>query len=828
MKKVFIIIFLLLLLFSMGQSQIELKPIDKKMWILSDTKEVVTLIDKNISKVSTKNMSIKTINSSLEIISNVDRYEIGDFDITREWGYKNKGSEYVRSKKAIIQKGNKLCIKEDKTISADGLLQQTHYFNCIEYPPQYVNVTELIINKTYSKGLNHTYQINARNITKINDYNYKIDFLKDYDPISTGLTTGLVFCHNYDDANISGSTVYDVHNYKHNGTIISGTTGNIGILEESIYFDGDDDYINVSHSDDFNIDTGAFTISFWLNTSDDPATRPVFFYKGDENDPRLYIIGLPDQNPEGISFQTRGTTDCLYSPEFDYNDGQWHHIVYMRKGGDCSSDYKIYIDGNSVESGNLDVDGDDSDPDNNKPIHIGNDYALTKDFNGQIDELCFWTRDLNTTEISDLYNSGAGWAYPFTPNGSGTTQTPTPTADLLNISQNNESVYLNASSSCQEKCLLYQDGVNLVNFSSFPYNRTGLSNATSYSFNFTIYNSTYDIPESNFSNTITTTTLQNTPIIVLPSIFDEKWNETSVIQDTHITVNANVTHPINPIDTVIFEIQFPNGTKVNYTGSGGSGSTSWTFSETPDATYWEGDWDDTNDATKVYDGNYNTYGVAELGNGTANANVYFNYTKIANALNTSKIQIKNALGTYNFTINQSCFNQDPIQFKLNSIQIANPYAMYYCWNSTDWMVFVDYSNPPSGGGQIYEEAMWWNINGTDKYTYELTTTNQIGTYNLTTVWANDTSNNINVTHPYKQVNVTAPADTCTPPDSGNYAVSCSDNCVWSTPDTIPGNITMTGSGTVTLSTEWTFTGSNQFIYINSGCTFKIESGGVIQ
>lgn len=91
------------------------------------------------------------------------------------------------------------------------------------------------------------------------------------------------------------------------------------------------------------------------------------------------------------------------------------------------------------------------------------------------------------------------------------TQTPTPTADLLNISFNNESIELNASNGCDEKCLIYQDGTNVVNISAFPYNRTGLTNNTEYSFNFTVYNDTYDITESNFSNTITTTTAQNTP-----------------------------------------------------------------------------------------------------------------------------------------------------------------------------------------------------------------------------------------------------------------------------------------------------------------------------
>jgi hypothetical protein len=65
----------------------------------------------------------------------------------------------------------------------------------------------------------------------------------------------------------------------------------------------------------------------------------------------------------------------------------------------------------------------------------------------------------------------------------------------------------------------------------------------------------------------------------------------------------------------------------------------------------------------------------------------------------------------------------------------------------------------------------------------------------------------------------APADTCTAPASGNWAITCSDNCTWSTNQVVPANITMTGSGFTRLLANWTFTGSSQYINIGSGCQF---------
>lgn len=75
-----------------------------------------------------------------------------------------------------------------------------------------------------------------------------------------------------------------------------------------------------------------------------------------------------------------------------------------------------------------------------------------------------------------------------------------------------------------------------------------------------------------------------------------------------------------------------------------------------------------------------------------------------------------------------------------------------------------------------------------------------------------------------------PADSCTAPGSGNWAVDCSDYCAWtagSPDDKIPGNVTLSGSGRVILSRGWIFSGLNQWLNIDSSCDFDIVSGGSI-
>jgi len=69
-----------------------------------------------------------------------------------------------------------------------------------------------------------------------------------------------------------------------------------------------------------------------------------------------------------------------------------------------------------------------------------------------------------------------------------------------------------------------------------------------------------------------------------------------------------------------------------------------------------------------------------------------------------------------------------------------------------------------------------------------------------------------------------PSDTCTPPGSGNWDITCDDACIFTTNQNVPGNITLTGSGEIKLQSSFTFTGSNQYINIASGCTLACDSG----
>ena len=131
-----------------------------------------------------------------------------------------------------------------------------------------------------------------------------------------------------------------------------------------------------------------------------------------------------NSNTQGVIFGTSGhyTSASAYGAASSstgtvaIDDGNWHHIVYVY---DHTTGFKTYVDGStdggtyaytslSVNSGGIGYvsgafwNGLSPDP--------GGDNGLTAIF----DEIGVWSRVLNSTEVSQLYNSGNGLQYPFT------------------------------------------------------------------------------------------------------------------------------------------------------------------------------------------------------------------------------------------------------------------------------------------------------------------------------------------------------------------------------------------------------------------------------
>jgi hypothetical protein len=90
--------------------------------------------------------------------------------------------------------------------------------------------------------------------------------------------------------------------------------------------------------------------------------------------------------------------------------GSWNHIVITHAG---TSD-KMYLNGSVIDSstgGTL--------ANNGTTLNLLSNSGVNLFMDGKIDEVGIWTKELTSTEVTELYNSGTGLQYPFTTLNSG-------------------------------------------------------------------------------------------------------------------------------------------------------------------------------------------------------------------------------------------------------------------------------------------------------------------------------------------------------------------------------------------------------------------------
>ena len=211
------------------------------------------------------------------------------------------------------------------------------------------------------------------------------------------LTDNLVSYYKFDET--SGIILNDAHG-PNDGTIDGCTINQPGIIDKAADFDGIDDDI-YNFGDVFGY-SGNMTWNFWIKTSQTGVGRII---SKDDGTNRTYISYINVGNVSWVAWF--GGVAKNATSAGTVNDGAWHMITLMHDGNDL----KIYIDG-LLDGSNIGAGATmDTDPANYvfgyRPATNGERY------DGLLDEVGMWNKALSTTEISDLYNSRSGLAYPF-------------------------------------------------------------------------------------------------------------------------------------------------------------------------------------------------------------------------------------------------------------------------------------------------------------------------------------------------------------------------------------------------------------------------------
>ena len=192
---------------------------------------------------------------------------------------------------------------------------------------------------------------------------------------------------------------------KHNDGIVNGATlteDRFNLVNRAYQFDGENDFIEVLHSDALNFGYEDFSYSFWINIANDiviiggevvPLKKSHKRIGGYAMAIRGYTEGY------GRPYAIVGFNKQLWTPDQDLRDNQWHMLTFVRKG-DVGI---IFVDGilNASDYGYA------SQPASiDRSLFIGEpSYPLGNgEFKGKLDDIKIYNRAISEDEIMELYN----------------------------------------------------------------------------------------------------------------------------------------------------------------------------------------------------------------------------------------------------------------------------------------------------------------------------------------------------------------------------------------------------------------------------------------
>jgi len=129
-----------------------------------------------------------------------------------------------------------------------------------------------------------------------------------------------------------------------------------------------------------------------------------------------FIFMTGDSTAKLIWRVSNGTSEPLIESDASFPTGQWVHIIGTWDG----TTIKMYID-NVLQTATDSLTGTMSDiNDTTYPMRLGSSANVGQYFDGKLDEVAIWNREITAAERSQVFNSGTGIEIPYpTPTGGG-------------------------------------------------------------------------------------------------------------------------------------------------------------------------------------------------------------------------------------------------------------------------------------------------------------------------------------------------------------------------------------------------------------------------
>lgn len=219
-------------------------------------------------------------------------------------------------------------------------------------------------------------------------------------PQGTGrLDSGLIGYWKLDEG--SGTSAADASSAGTTGTLTGGPTWTTGRIGSAVDFDGTNDYIDLGTPAVLDVES-AHTIAAWVKT-DVTNTSQSIFVSGSAACCGMEAQLRIEYNVGGGTYQfqfshTDQSSALISDLPTDVQTGTWYHVVGTWDGAGVR---KLYVDGalSASDTGLASMTSE-----YNNEARIGYNHSITSEyFNGMIDEVRIYNRELAGEEISNLY-----------------------------------------------------------------------------------------------------------------------------------------------------------------------------------------------------------------------------------------------------------------------------------------------------------------------------------------------------------------------------------------------------------------------------------------
>jgi hypothetical protein len=178
--------------------------------------------------------------------------------------------------------------------------------------------------------------------------------------------------------------------------ITGAAWSSLGKINNCLSFDGVSDYVALPSGIGSAAGSASrITVNAWIKSTSTGKTSYIFVCSGQ------YVFLRFDTNNH-LVFAVTGSGGDIADAGTGFNDNNWHMVTGTYDG----TSQRIYVDAvlKATDTASMGYAA--------TPNSISFNSA-TQAFTGLIDEVGLWSRCLDQSEITQLYNSGSGLAYPF-------------------------------------------------------------------------------------------------------------------------------------------------------------------------------------------------------------------------------------------------------------------------------------------------------------------------------------------------------------------------------------------------------------------------------